>query len=212
MVPKKSPGRKKPTKIPRKNHTAPKPEDHLQYVIRSPDLRDSLVRVFPIWGLPGIKTQDETWHTTGNLTIRLTDAAVYLYAEKPDTVPLALLSLIAARDPLLPESENERPIPRNQEGITRLLNYLTNCLGIPKMAAIVFLAVVPQWSENPDAGVNVTDLAAQFPQPVDPTRFRTDCRTLYEEGLIRLTDDQIYLTPAGIRVARTLIDRWFRGA
>jgi len=210
MVTKEPPGRKK--QIPRKKRSGPKPEDHLQYVIHSPDLRASLARVFPIWGLPSIKTQDETWHMTGNLTIRLTDTAVYLCADKPDTVTLALLSLIAARDPLLPEPENESPIPRNEEGITRLLNYLTNCLGIPKMAAIVFLAVVPQWSDNPDAGVNVTDLAAQLPQPADLTWVRTDCRTLYEEGLIRLTDDQIYLTPAGTRVARTLIDRWFRGA
>ena len=206
------PVRKKPTQIPRKKRSGQKTDDHLQYVIRSPDLRASLARVFPIWGLPGIKTQDETWHTTGNLTIRLTDAAVYLCAEKPDTVPLALLSLIAARDPLLPESENETPIPRNQEGITRLLNYLTNCLGIPKMAAIVFMAVVPQWSDNPDAGVNVTDLAAHLSQPADLTWVRKDCRILHEEGLIRLTDDQIYLTPAGTRIARTLINRWFRGA
>ena len=186
-------------------HHTPKSARKLRYALCSPRLCASLGRILPTYGLIQTTTSEGTWFRIGSLTIRLTDRVVSLYAGTKAAVPLGLLTLIAAEDPLL--SNNPLIVPENGDRIKKCLDYLTDHLHLPYTAAIAFMVIIPKQSESP--GVSLTDLAASLP---NPARFHADCQALVTNNLISITGDQITLTPAGTRIAHSLISRWFRRA
>ena len=177
-----------------------------RYALCSPRLCASLQRVLPGYGLMQHRTVEGTWYRVGSLTIRLTDSVVSLYAGTKTAVPLGLLTLIAAADPVLPDYS--LILSENGEMVKRYLDYLTNNLHLSHIVAITYLVLISEISEHP-AGVSRTDLAAMFPAP---GQFRIDCQELSKNNLISITGDQITLTPTGTRIAYLLINHWSRGA